>query len=79
MMDKNELQWRNFHGTEWKNSVNVAKFIEENYTEYTGDDSFLVGATEKTKTILAKVEDLLAEELKKGVLDIEVKKVSGTI
>ena len=78
MMNKyDELEWRSFRGTEWKDSVNVAKFIEENYTEYTGDDSFLVGATEKTKTILNKVEALIAEELKKGVLDIEVSRVSG--
>ena len=78
MMNKyDELEWRSFRGTEWKDSVNVAKFIEENYTEYTGDDSFLVGATEKTKTILNKVEVLIAEELKKGVLDIEVSRVSG--
>lgn len=77
MDNKYDLQWRSFQGTEWRTSVNVAKFIEENYTEYTGDDSFLVGATERTKTVLTKVEELLAEELKKGVLDIEVKKVSG--
>ena len=77
MNNKYELQWRAFQGTEWKTSVNVSKFIEENYTEYTGDDSFLTGITEKTKIVLDKVELLIAEELKKGVLDIEVKKVSG--
>ena len=72
-----DLQWRSFQGTEWKDSVDVAKFIEENYTEYTGDDSFLVGSTDKTKAVLAKVEELIALELQKGVLDIEVNKVSG--
>ncbi len=77
MNNKFDLQWRAFQGTEWKDSVNVAKFIEENYTEYTGDDSFLVGPTEKTKAVLAKVDELTALELKKGVLDIEVNRVSG--
>ena len=77
MDNKFELQWRNFQGDSWRNSVDVAKFIEENYTEYTGDDTFLVGATEKTKKVLEKVEALIAEELQKGVLDIEVNKVSG--
>ena len=77
MDNKFELQWRNFQGDNWRNSVDVAKFIEENYTEYTGDDTFLVGATEKTKKVLEKVEALIAEELQKGVLDIEVNKVSG--
>ena len=77
MNNKFDLQWRAFQGTEWKDSVNVAKFIEENYTEYTGDDSFLVGPTEKTNAVLAKVDELTALELKKGVLDIEVNRVSG--
>ena len=77
MDNKFELQWRNFQGENWRNSVDVAKFIEENYTEYTGDDTFLAGATDKTKKVLEKVEALIAEELKKGVLDIEVNKVSG--
>ena len=77
MDNKFELQWRNFQGENWRNSVDVAKFIEENYTEYTGDDTFLAGATEKTKKVLEKVEALIAEELQKGVLDIEVNKVSG--
>ena len=77
MNNKFDLQWRAFQGTEWKDSVNVAKFIEENYTEYTCDVSFLVEPTEKTKAVLAKVDELTALELKKGVLDIEVNRVSG--
>ncbi|MFI3307878.1 MAG: pyruvate formate lyase family protein, partial [Mycoplasmatota bacterium] len=57
--------------------INVSKFIEENYTEYLGDESFLQPITNKTKAIWEKCEELLKEELKKGVLDVELTKVSG--
>lgn len=72
-----EEQWRAFKGEEWKNSIDVAKFIELNYKEYTDDDSFLVGPTTRTKKVLNKCESLIAEELKKGILDVEVEKMSG--
>lgn len=72
-----EEEWRNFQGSSWKESINVAKFIEENYKEYVGDDSFLVGPTDKTRKVWKRCEDLLDEELKNGILDVEVKKVSG--
>ena len=71
------MKWDNFKGEKWKNSVDVENFIVENYTEYTGDDSFLVGPTDKTKKVWAKCEDLIQEEIKKGVLDVETKIMSG--
>ena len=41
---KNEIiQWKNFKGETWKQDINVSAFIDDNYTEYTGDDSFLQG------------------------------------
>ena len=46
-----ENAWRGFHGDSWKEEIDVAQFIVRNFTEYKGDDSFLVGPTEKTKTI----------------------------
>ncbi len=72
-----ENEWRSFKGDTWKEAIDVAKFIEENYEEYVGDDTFLVGPTEKTKKVWGICEDLLKQELEKGVLDIEVKRVSG--
>ena len=59
------------------NKINVAKFIEENYTEYLGDDSFLTSPTEKTNKIWGKCQELLKEELEKGILDVETKIISG--
>ena len=70
-------QWKNFKGEIWKNEVNVADFIKENYHEYKGDDSFLVGKTEKTEKIWNKCQELLKEELEKGILDLDTKTISG--
>ncbi len=76
-MNNYDVAWRNFKGNTWKDSIDVAKFIEENYQEYQGDDSFLVGPTEKTKKVWSICEDLLKKELEKGILDVEVSRVSG--
>ena len=70
-------EWNNFKGNTWKKEVNVFDFIKENYTEYTGDDSFLVKSSDKTNKIWDKCQELLKEELEKGVLDIDTKTVSG--
>ena len=43
--------WRNFKGEKWQEEINVSSFIEENYTEYLGDGSFLSGASEKSKNV----------------------------
>ena len=74
----NELtQWNNFKGETWKKEINVSAFIDDNYTEYTGDDKFLVGSTTKTKKVWAKCEKLLKKEMEKGLLDVELKALSG--
>lgn len=71
------MYWQGFKGTKWKNNIDVENFIEENYTEYLGDDSFLEGISEKTNRIWTKCENLLKDELEKGVLDVETDIVSG--
>ena len=69
--------WKNFKKGTWNEEINVEEFIQLNYSEYDGDESFLVGPTDKTKKVWSKCEDLLKEELKKHVLDIDVDHVSG--
>lgn len=77
-MNNYELtQWANFKGETWKTQINVADFIKENYTEYTGDDKFLSPASKKTQKVMVRVNKLLAKELKKGLLDVELKRLSG--
>ena len=41
-------QWDGFEGRLWKEEVNVRDFIQNNYTPYEGDESFLAGPTEAT-------------------------------
>ena len=70
-------EWSKFKNGNWNNNVDVKNFIDLNYTYYDGDESFLCGPTDKTKTVWDKCLELLKEELKKGVLDIDVDHVSG--
>ena len=70
-------QWNGFKGKVWKEEVNVRDFIQENYTLYEGDDSFLAGPTEATKVLWAQVMDLNKQEREAGgVLDMDTKVVS---
>ena len=69
--------WRNFKKNKWDKEINVEDFILSNYTEYTGDESFLVGISSKTKKLLETYEQIHTEEIKKGVLDIDLENISG--
>ncbi len=70
-------EWIGFKPGKWTNSVNVRNFIQENYTMYDGDDSFLAGATEATSKLWAQVMDLTKQEREAGgVLDMDTKIVS---
>ena len=70
-------EWNGFKDGIWTEEVNVSDFILKNYQKYDEDESFLNGTTEKTNRVLARVNDLLKEELKKHVLDIDVVHMSG--
>lgn len=64
--------WYDFKGNTWKNEINLRDFIQANYTPYTGDASFLSGATPRTNSLMKKVNDLFALERQSGgVLDID--------
>ena len=71
-------EWRNFRGSHWTDDVNVRDFIQNNYTQYDGDQSFLAGPTEATDKLWGKVQQLQKQErAQNGVLDMETKVVSG--
>src|SRR5260370_36166302 len=72
MTETSEAQeaWRGFIPGLWQRDVNVRWFIQQNYTPYEGDGKFLEPATERTKRIWKKLEDLFVEERKKGVVDV---------
>lgn len=69
--------WRGFKGTTWQEKVNVREFIQENYRPYEGDDSFLVGPSEKTKRVWNEAEDLIHEEIITGQIPINTTKFSS--
>ena len=71
-------EWRGFNAGHWTSDVNVRSFIQNNYTPYDGDASFLQGPTDATKELWNEVQKLQKEERAKGgVLDMETKIVSG--
>ncbi len=71
-------EWNKFKAGDWQHEINVRDFIQNNYTPYKGDSSFLKGTTEKTKKLWNEVLELYKKEkeAKGGVLDIDTKTVS---
>ena len=71
-------QWNGFKGRIWKEEVNTRDFIQNNYTPYEGDSSFLAGPTKATETLWGILQGLQKEERAKGgVLDMDTHIVSG--
>ena len=70
-------EWRKFKEGNWSKTIDVKDFIQKNYEAYNGDESFLASTTDKTKKVWETCEDLLKQELKKHVLDIDVDNMSG--
>ncbi len=71
-------EWRGFKGSAWQSEVNVRDFIQKNYSNYEGDESFLTAPTSGTETLWSKLQELQKEERAKGgVLDMETEIVSS--
>ena len=71
-------QWEGFKGHLWQEEVNVRDFIQHNYTQYDGDESFLADPTEATDKLWGELSKLQKEERAKGgVLDMETEVVSS--
>ena len=71
-------EWKDFEGKAWKDEINVRDFIQSNYTPYEGDDSFLVGSTDRTKKLWDEVLKLYEKERENGgVLDADTKTPSA--
>ncbi len=70
--------WIGFTAGEWQNRIDVRDFIQTNYCPYTGEADFLAGATERTKSLMKKLEMLfMLERQYGGVLDIDTDTVSS--
>ena len=57
------INWNGFKAGKWQNEINVRDFIQQNYTEYTGNRSFLAGPTERTMELMKKVNNLFEREV----------------
>ena len=69
--------WNGFKEGNWNNKVDVRNFIQLNYKAYDKDESFLEDISDKTRVVWDKCSELLKEEVKKHVLDIDVDHMSG--
>ena len=71
-------EWDGFEGRLWKEEINVRQFIQDNYTSYDGDESFLAEPTDATNKLWGALQKLQKEERAKGgVLDMETEVVTG--
>ena len=78
MIMKEFEQWNGFEGRLWKEEVNVRDFIQNNYTQYDGDEEFLAEPTDATNRLWGKLQELQkAERAKNGVLDMETEIVTS--
>ena len=68
--NESEPGWAGFNIGLWQSEINVRDFIQQNYEQYEGDESFLAPATDRTKKIWDQLNKLFVEERRKGVLDI---------
>ncbi len=70
--------WNGFKGQTWKAEINVRDFIQTNFNPYSGDDSFLACATDRTKNLMNQVNELFVLERRfGGVLEIDTATVSS--
>src|SRR5262252_3536380 len=70
--EKTTSPWAVFQPGLWNTEINVRDFIQQNYKPYEGDGSFLASATNRTKAIWSRLNELFVEERKKGVLDVSL-------
>ncbi len=70
-------EWTGFEEGNWTKQVDVRNFIQKNYIPYKGDASFLQNPTSKTVIVWEKCEELLKEELQKGILGVDLHHISG--
>lgn len=69
--------WKGFQPGNWSSTIDVRNFIQNNYTPYEGDDTFLVGPTENTTALWQSVSQMIQDEVKNKTINIEMNTFSG--
>lgn len=83
-MERNNESWAGFKGELWKKEINVRDFIQNNYTPYTGDDSFLKPSSEKTRKVWNKLTEMFKVEREKACMtpkpnSLKVSRLTGRV
>lgn len=80
MMNKVEEKvssaWDGFKKGQWQSEIDIRDFIEKNFAQYNGDESFLQGPTEATTKLNDELTELKMKQRKVGVLDADTKVIS---
>ena len=66
-----DTAWAGFVGGPWQHGIDVRDFIQRNYTPFTGDASFLAGATERTLDLWTQLSTMFPRERELGVYDVD--------
>ncbi|NLM67185.1 MAG: formate C-acetyltransferase [Enterococcus sp.] len=71
-VEKFNTAWEGFKGGRWESEVDTRGFIQANYTEYRGDDSFLEGIAPSTDKLWTKLQELFdVQHDQNGVYDMD--------
>ncbi len=65
--------YKGFKGNKWQEKIDLNDFILENYTEYTGNETFLETPTEATTQLWNKLSEMFVHEKEKGIYDAETR------
>ncbi|RSM43492.1 formate acetyltransferase [Actinoplanes sp. ATCC 53533] len=71
MVQERSSAWRGFTGNGWRDTIDVAGFIHDNVTPYTGDAGFLAGPTPRTERLWRELQRMFVEERKRGIYDVD--------
>ncbi|BBE26260.1 formate acetyltransferase [Latilactobacillus curvatus] len=58
--------WGGFNKGDWQDEIDIRDFIQQNFTAYDGDESFLAGPTEATTTLNDQLMELKKQEREAG-------------
>lgn len=70
-------EWEEFNEGNWTKNIDVRDFIMSNFIPYEGDEDFLTPATKMTKGLFGIVQELQKQEIRKGIIGIDINNISG--
>ncbi|GIJ76667.1 formate C-acetyltransferase [Micromonospora phaseoli] len=77
MVQERKDAWRGFTGATWREAIDLAAFVQDNVTPYTGDAAFLAGPTHRTQRLWSELQRMFVEERKRGIYDVDARTPSS--